>query len=208
MYFVTADGMRPAPLTHNPFNAIVMPRPIAWVSTVDAAGRANLAPFSYFNGVSSDPPYVMFAPNAAGLGTAKDTYRNLLDVPEFVVSLCTETDAAHVNATSASYPPGVDEFEACGVAKAASVQVRPPRVGSAPAALECRVYTTLALPKGADGRESHIVVGEVVGMYIADHLIVDGRVDERRIAPLTRLGYFDYGTLGRVFELKRPPTPD
>ena len=204
MFFATVDGMRPAPLRHNPLNALVSPRPIAWVSTVNAQGVANLAPYSYFNAVSAEPPYVMFAPNAKVPGLPKDTWANLCEVPEFVVSLVAERAAAAMNATSAPFAPGVDEFAACGVAAAPCRLVRPPRVAEAPAALECRVYRTVALPAGADGRDSHVVIGEVVGIHLDDALIVDGRVDERRLAPLARLGYLNYGTLGSIFALARP----
>jgi len=204
MFFVTADGMRPAPLSHNPFNALVMPRPIAWVSTLDAQGVANLAPYSYFNAVASEPPYVMFAPNAAAPGTAKDTWRNLEAVPEFVVNLVSEADGQTMNATSKPYPPGVDEFTACGIERLPSRLVRPPRVAQARAALECRVYQVVHLPP-AGGRENHVVIGEVVGIHIADEMITaDGRVDERLLQPLARLGYMNYGTLGDVFAMQRP----
>lgn len=204
MFFEPRHGMRPAPLKHNPFNAVVCPRPIGWISSISADGRCNLAPFSYFNGVSADPPYVMFAPNAKSADDIKDTYRNIVEVPEFVANVVSENDAVAMNQSSKPYPHGVDEFEACGIAKAASQVVRPPRVAAAKVAMECRVYQVVHLPKGDDGRESHVVIAEVVGMHIDDSLIVDGRVDETRWAPLSRLGYMNYGTLGRVFEMFRP----
>ena len=204
MYFETAKGMRPAPLRHNPFNALVMPRPIAWISTVNAAGIANLAPYSYFNAMSADPPYVVFGPNGKGPGVGKDTWENLLVVPEFTVSLVCAEDGQAMNASSQAFPAGVSEFEACGIASLPGQLVKPPRVASAKAALECRVYQSVALPRLADGRENRVVIGEVVGIYIADELIHDGLVDERLLQPLTRLGYMHYGTLGTVFELNRP----
>lgn len=204
MYFVTADGLRPAPLKHNPVNALVMPRPIGWISSMSASGSLNLAPFSYFNAVCADPPYVMFAPNSAHPGVNKDTYRNICEVPEFVANLVGEHDLRRMNATSAPLPYGENEFAACGIASAPSRQVRPPRVATALAAFECRVYEVVHLPVGADGRASHVVVGEVLGIYIADEVIVDGRVDERLLKPVARMGYMNYSTLGDVFELLRP----
>lgn len=204
MFYSIADGLRPSPLTHNPMNALVMPRPIGWISSISRDGVPNLAPYSYFNLVCSDPPYVMFAPNSARPGTAKDTYRNICEVPEFVVNMVGEHDVAAMNASSAPFPPEIDEFAACGIAPERSQLVRPPRVASARAALECRVYEVVHLPPAADGRESHVVVGAVLGVHIADHLIVDGLVDERRLEPVARLGYMNYGTLGQVFELARP----
>jgi flavin reductase (DIM6/NTAB) family NADH-FMN oxidoreductase RutF len=125
-------------------------------------------------------------------------------VPEFVVNLVSEADGVAMNATSKPYPPGVDEFTACGIERLPSRLVRPPRVASARAALECRVYEIVHLPP-AGGRENHVVIGAVVGIHIADAAITaDGRVDERLLAPLARLGYMNYGTLGEVFELRRP----
>ncbi len=204
MFFSVADGLHPTPLTHNPLNALVMPRPIAWVSSISATGIANLAPYSYFNLVSSDPPYLMFAPNAGRPGTAKDTYHNICVVPEFVVNLVGAHDLIDMNASSASLAPEIDEFHACGIATAPAQLVRPPRVASALASLECRVYQCLDLPASADGRVSHVVIGQIVGIHIADAVIVDGQVDERRLHPITRLGYMNYGTLGDLFELQRP----
>jgi flavin reductase (DIM6/NTAB) family NADH-FMN oxidoreductase RutF len=204
MFFSTAEGLRPAPLTHNPINALVMPRPIGWISSISADGTTNLAPYSYFNAVCGDPPYVMFAPNSAVAGTDKDTYRNICEVPEFVANVVGEHDAVPMNASSAPLKFGVSEFEACDIAAVPSKLIRPPRVATAKAALECTVYDIVHLPIGSDGRASHVVVGKVIGIYLADDLIVDGLVDERRLHPLTRLGYMNYGTLGKVFEMKRP----
>ena len=204
MFFRTQDGMRPAPLNFNPMNALVMPRPIGWISTLDAAGVPNLAPYSYFNLVCADPPFVMFAPNAKAKDELKDTWRNVNEVPEFVVNLVSEEDGAAMNRTSAPYPRAVNEFEACGVIALASELVRPPRVASAKAALECRVFQKVALPVSKDGRENFVVIGEVLGVFIADDVIANGRVDERKLRPLTRLGYMNYGTLGEVFEMNRP----
>ena len=204
MFIDTAAGMRPAPLKHNPFNALVMPRPIGWISTIDAQGRANLAPYSYFNAIAAEPPYVMFAPNGPAPGKHKDTYCNLLEVPEFVANVVSGANGAAMNATSAPLPPGTSEFEQCGVPALPSRFVRPPRVGNAFAALECRVFQIVRLPVTADGRENHLVIGQVLGIHIDEAAIRDGVVDERLLEPLTRLGYMNYGTLGEVFEMQRP----
>lgn len=204
MFFKTRDGMRPAPLTHNPVNALVCPRPIAWVSTIDAQGTPNLAPFSYFNAVSADPPFVMFAPNAKAAGAAKDSYANLLEVPEFVISLVSRAQAEQMNASSGVYPRGINEFERCGVASAPSHTVRPPRVANSHGAFECRVYQIVTLPVGSDERESHVVIGEVTGIHIDDAVIENGQVSERLLDPLARLGAFNYGSLGEIFAIPRP----
>ncbi len=204
MFFKTSEGMRPAPLKHNPVNALVCPRPIAWVSTLGADGTPNLAPFSYFNAVSADPPFVMFAPNAKAAGAAKDSYANLLTTAEFVVSLVSRAQAEQMNATSKIYALGVNEFERCGVTSAPSHTVRPPRVAGSHAAFECRVYQIIGLPVGSDQRESHVVIGEVTGIFIDDAVIVDGQVSERLLDPLARLGAFNYGTLGEILAIPRP----
>lgn len=205
MFFETSQGLRQAPLTHNPLNALVMPRPIGWISTQNAAGVLNLAPYSYFNLVSADPPFLMFAPNASAPGNDKDSWNNLLEVPEFVASLVGEHDLQPMNASSAPFPADVDEFAACGIASTPSRLVRPPRVASALAALECVVHQYIDLPPASDGRQSHVVIGRIVGLYIADGLITaDGRVDEQKLRPLSRLGYMNYGTLGEIFECMRP----
>ena len=205
MFFDTSQGLRQAPLTHNPLNALVMPRPIGWISTQNAAGVLNLAPYSYFNLVSADPPFLMFAPNAGAPGTDKDSWNNLLEVPEFVANLVGEHDLLPMNASSSPFPPEVDEFAACGIASAPSQLVRPTRVASALAALECVIHQTIDLPPAADGRQSHVVIGRIVGVHITDGLIsADGRVDERQLKPLSRLGYMNYGKLGEIFECLRP----
>ncbi len=204
MFFEPSNGMRPSPLQHNPLNALVCPRPIGWISTVDARACVNLAPFSYFNAVSADPPYVMFAPNAASPEVEKDTFRNIIDVPEFVVNLVSMELAQKMNASSASFSSDIDEFDACGIEPAASTIVRPPRVKQSKAALECTLYESVQLPGGADGRKSHVVIGKVVGIHIDDDLIVDGRVDETRLNAIARLGYFNYAGLGEILEIRRP----
>lgn len=204
MFFEPANGMRPSRLQHNPLNALVCPRPIGWISSIDANGGVNLAPFSYFNAVSADPPCVMFAPNAASAEAEKDTYRNIVEVPEFVVNLVSMELAQKMNATSAGFSADIDEFDACGIESIASMMVRPPRVKQSKAALECTVYEVVQLPVGADGRKSRVVVGEVVGIHIDDDLIVDGRIDEARLNSIARLGYFNYAGLGEILEIRRP----
>ena len=196
--------MRPSPLKHNPLNAIVCPRPIGWISTLTADGVPNVAPFSYFNAVSADPPYVMFAPNTKARGEVKDSYENLKAVPEFVASIVSAAQAEMMNATSAPFANGINEFDVCGIEASASECVRPPRVASSRAALECKVYEIVTLPKGADGRDSHVVIGEVVGIHIDDTLIEDGRVNVAALEPLARLGYSNYTTLGEILEILRP----
>ncbi len=207
MFYDPREDLKPAPLRHNPLNALVAPRPIGWIATLSADGTPNLAPYSYFNAFSADPPVAGFAPNAktaGGAGLAKDTLANVRALPEFTVSMVSAPFARQMNETSRDLPHGESEFEATGLAPAASRQVRPPRVQGARAALECRVLDIIGLPARPGGRASHLVLGEVVGIHIDDDLIVDGRVDSRALALVSRLGYFDYAVVDEVFELARP----
>lgn len=191
---------RPAALRHDPFKALVAPRPIGWIGSVDEQGRANLAPYSFFNAVSDRPPMVMFS--SAG---HKDSLRNIEASGEFTCSLATFALREGMNLSSAPLAPGVDEFDAAGLAKAASLRVEPPRVAAAPAALECRLWRTLQLPGSYT-----VVFGEVVAIYIDDACVKDGRVDTGALRLISRLGYMDYGVLepADVFTLNRPLTSD
>ena len=205
MFYQPGDDPRPPPLSHNPLNALVAPRPIGWIGTISGAGEANLAPFSYFNAFSADPPVVGFAPNAkAGQGGAKDTLANVREVAEFTASIVSAELAQAMNQTSSTVPRGQSEFELAGVTAAPSRMVRPPHVGEARAVLECRVVQVVALPSLPGGRGSHLVLGVVVGIYIDDGLIRDGRVDTLALRPVSRLGYFDYNVIDSLFEMPRP----
>lgn len=205
MFYDPLENLRPAPLTHNPFNALVAPRPIGWISTVSRNGVINLAPFSYFNGVSADPPCVMFAPNARNKESIpKDTYQNILEVPEFVANLATWESREAMNLSSKDFPPEVNEFDEIGLTAVPCEKVRPPRVGEAKVSLECRVTNVVTLPRGGDGRSSHVVIGQVVGIHIDDDVIVDGVVQEARLQPIARLGASNYVVVREVFEMRRP----
>ena len=195
-------------LPHNPFTAIVLPRPIGWISTVDASGRANLAPFSYFNAVSGTPPQVMFATNGAhASGGHKDSMRNALATGEFVANLATWELREAVNLTSAPAPRDVDEFELAGLTPVPSRLVAPPRVGESPVHLECRVITSVELPSPDPAAPNTVIFGEVVGIHIADEVLVDGLVDLGRLQPIGRLGYREYAVVREPFELTRPGWP-
>lgn len=147
---------------------------------------------------------VIFSPNAKNDTEAKDSYRNVLEVPEFVVNIVSAELKEQMNATSESVDYGVNEMEMVGLTAAKSNNVRPPRVAEARAALECIVYQIGDLPAGHDGRTSHYVVGQVVGIYIDDRVIRNGKVDETLIGQISRLGYFNYNEVTSVFEMKRP----
>jgi flavin reductase (DIM6/NTAB) family NADH-FMN oxidoreductase RutF len=196
-------------LKHNPFLALVAPRPIGWVSTVNAQGVPNLAPFSFFNAVSSRPPMVMFCANGThNEGGAKDSLANARATGEFVWNLSTWALRQQMNDSSAPAPHGVDEFAATGLTKIASRVVKPPRVAESPVHLECVVTQIVDLiPDEKTGAPNTVTFGRVVGIHIDDNLIVDGRVDITRARPLARLGYLDYASIDTVFEIKRPGWP-
>jgi flavin reductase (DIM6/NTAB) family NADH-FMN oxidoreductase RutF len=196
-------------LPHNPFNALVMPRPIGWISTVDPDGEVNLAPYSFFNGVAYVPPQVMFATTGPHLqGGRKDSITNAIASGEFVVNLATWSLREAINLTSTPAPHGVDELVLAGLTPVASHLVRPPRVAESPVHLECRVTTHVELP--TPDREAHtntVVFGEVVGIHIADEVLVDGLVDVTKLDPIGRLGYRQYTRVTEAFEMRRPGWP-
>ncbi|TYO90752.1 flavin reductase family protein [Oceanicella actignis] len=203
MRYRPADGHG---LPHDPFKAIVAPRPIGWISTVDEEGRANLAPYSFFNAVADRPPVVMYSTTGRklGLDERKDSLANIRRTGEFVVNLTSWDLREQMNATSAHLPHGEDEFLAAGLEKAPSVEVAPPRVAAAPAALECRLLQEVALPCWDETGENVVVFGEVVHIHIRDDMIVDGRFDLTRSRPLARCGYQDYAVIERLFQMRRP----
>jgi flavin reductase (DIM6/NTAB) family NADH-FMN oxidoreductase RutF len=206
MFFETASGLRPAPFKHSVYNALVVPRPIGWISTVSLEGVINLAPFSFFNSVSGDPPCVMYCPNSWKPGTreAKDSLTNAEETGEFVFNMCTYELREQMNATSAHMPASVDEMAAVGLEAAPCHLVKPPRVKAAPIALECRYLQTVHLPSSSTGSPNNIVIGQVIGIHVADEVITDGMIDVRKLNPLARLGYLDYATIDDVFAMKRP----
>ncbi len=194
-------GLDPHGLPHNPFKALVAPRPIGWISTLDAGGRPNLAPYSFFNAIADDPPMVAYANNGAKSGRAegKDTLANIRATGEFVANIVPFALKDAMNATSGPYPADADEFELAGLAAAPCRVVAPPRVADAPAALECRLWRIIDLP----GPANHLVIGEVVGVHIAESVLAEGMVDITRYRPVARLGYRDYAAVGEVFSMVR-----
>jgi flavin reductase (DIM6/NTAB) family NADH-FMN oxidoreductase RutF len=205
MFYTIEEGHRAAGLLHNPFNSIIAPRPIGWVSTVDTLGRPNLAPFSYFNAVAADPPMVMFAPNEKDTaGTQKDSLRNVAETGEFVVNVVPWRLRHEMNLTSAVLERGQSEFELAGLTPVASQLVKPPRIGESPASLECKVWEIIALPPGSGDRRYHLVLGRVVAVHIADDCIRDGKVDTVKLSAMARLGGFEYTSVDRVEIIPRP----
>jgi flavin reductase (DIM6/NTAB) family NADH-FMN oxidoreductase RutF len=188
-------------LPHNPFNAIVTPRPIGWISTRGTLGD-NLAPYSFFNAVAYVPPQVMFASTSTkeDRGDTKDSVAQLRESGVFCVNIVEEAMRDAMNTTSGPWQAGQDEFELAGIEKAECRTIDCPRVAAAPAALECKVVQVVQLP----GAANFVTFGEVIGVHMRDDCLVDGRFDVTRFRPLSRLGYRDYATVTEVFELKRP----
>ena len=199
---------QPHGLPHNPFAALVVPRPIGWISTLSADGVANLSPYSFFNAIAYEPPQVMFAgSNQHAEGGPKDAVKNIQETGEFVVNLAT-WDLRHVMSdTSTPAPRDVDEFEAVGIEKAPSELVAPPRVKASPIHLECRLSQIVQLEKSSDDAVNLMVIGVVAGVHISDEVIVDGKVDITKVRPVSRLGYLDYAVVDEVFSIPRPGWP-
>lgn len=191
-------------LPHDPFKAIVSPRPIGWISTRALDGRVNLAPYSFFNAISDKPKLVMFS--SVGM---KDSASFAIESGEFVANLATAPLAMALNRSSAPAPRGVSEFAISGLTEADCEIVAAPRVLESPAALECRVSQSFA-PIGLDGRPSEnvMVIGEVVGIHIDERILRDGMVSMELAEPLSRLGYLDYAVTREVFQMRRPREAD
>jgi flavin reductase (DIM6/NTAB) family NADH-FMN oxidoreductase RutF len=197
MFYEPAKGHR---LPHDPFKAIVAPRPIGWISTVDAQGRHNLAPYSFFSALASTPPIVSFS--SEGM---KDSPANAIATGEFVCNLSTVALAQAMNVTSAGVARGVNEFEMAGLTMAPCRLVKAMRVAESPAALECKVLQAIEL-HDVDGRPTnrHLIIGQVVGVHIDERYLKDGRFDTAAAQPLARCGYRDYAAVTEIFAMARP----
>ena len=187
-------------LPHDPFKAIVAPRPIGWVTSMSLKGEVNLAPYSYFNGVNSRHALVMFASEGR-----KDTVSFIAETGEFVCNLATWDLREAMNITSAPLPRGVNEMQRAGLAAAPSRLVKPPRVAASPCALECKLVKIVAL-ETANGKavDGHVVFGQVVGVHIDDRFIVDGMLDTAAMKPIARCGYDQYAVVESLFSMTRP----
>ena len=188
-------------LPHDPFKAILAPRPIGWVSTVDTNGLVNLAPYSFFNGLNSDPPIVGFSSEGR-----KDSVSNAEATGEFVCNMVTRDLAELMNATSANVSHDINEMALVGLDPATSRLVKPPRVARAAAAFECKVVQILPLHDLAgDALDSFLVLGQVVGVHINPRFLIDGRFDTAAARPIARCGYRgDYAEVTGLFEMFRP----
>ena len=186
---------------YNILISAVAPRPIAWVSTINAAGAPNLAPFSFFNVVCADPPLLGFSP-ALRNSESKDTLRNVRETKEFVVNVVTYELAEAMNLTSGEYEPEVNEFDLAKLTHAPSEKVRPPRVAESPVSFECTLRQILDFsPKPTSGS---LVIGEIVAIHIADANLKDGRLDRNSLDLLGRMGGLQYARTTQRFEMVRP----
>ncbi|MEM9248065.1 MAG: flavin reductase family protein [Pseudomonadota bacterium] len=199
MFYRPEDGHG---LPHNPFNAIVTPRPIGWISTRGADGAENLAPYSFFNAIAYVPPQVMFSststkPDRDG---TKDSVGNIAETGVFCVNIVAYDMRDVMNHTSGPWPREVDEFADAGIDRAPCETIPCSRVAAAPAALECKLTQIVDLP----GEANKLVLGEVTGVHIADAHLRDGLLDITSFQPLARCGYRDYAVVREVFPLRRP----
>jgi flavin reductase (DIM6/NTAB) family NADH-FMN oxidoreductase RutF len=189
-------------LPHDPFKAIVAPRPIGWISTMSAHGEINLAPYSFFNGLSAEPPIVVFCSEGR-----KDSVSFVEETREFVCNLATWELREQMNTTSGPYPRGIDEMKEAGLEPAPCLLVKPPRVKASPCAMECKWLQTVRLVD-VDGvpTQRYAVFGQVVGIHIDDRFIKDGLLDTAAMRPIARAGYHDYfvSTPETKFSIRRP----
>lgn len=192
-------------LSHDPFKSCVVPRPIGWISTLGADRVANLAPFSQFQNLTFDPPYVMFAANQKTDGRRKDSVVNAEQTGEFVYNMATYDLREAMNMTAQQVPLEVDEFDLANLTKAPSRLVKAPRVAESPVHFECRYHQTVRLPGNGTMGTVDVVFGEVIGIHIKDEFILpNGKLDILKIRPLARLGYYDYTSIESIFEMIIP----
>jgi len=201
LFYETKDNAHGLP--HDPFKAIVSPRPIGWIGTRGKGGSVNLAPYSYFNAISDHPKTVMFSSSGR-----KDSLRNAEETGEFTASMVSRVLAEKMNLTSIDAPYGESEFDIAELAMAEGRMVNAPFVAQAYAALECRVTNILeisslaGLPSG-----SFVVIGQVMGIHLDEAALTDGMLDMAIAAPVARMGYMDYCEGSQPFQMRRPTWP-
>jgi len=202
MFYETSDHHG---LKHNPFKALIAPRPIGWVSSKSEKGELNLAPFSFFNAMSDNPPTVVlgFSGNHSE-GGPKDTLANITALGEFVCNIVTYEIRDAMNATSEMVNRSVNEFDLANLTAAPSKIVGVPRVQESPVNMECKLLQVIDLPSNDASSPNRMVLGQVLGIHISDSIITEGMVDMTKYHPLARLGYKDYTAVMDVFSLNRP----
>ncbi|CAN5367009.1 flavin reductase family protein [soil metagenome] len=197
MIYDAIDNSHGLPI--DPFKAIVVPRPIGWISSVSKSGIPNLAPYSFFNAISEDPHYIVF-----GSSGHKDSLSNIEATGEFAANLATYELRDAVNLSSARVAPDVDEFKLAGVTAAPCKFIAVPRVAESPCALECRLFQIVPLTDDHGDVNNWAIFGRVIGVHIDERFIKDGRLDSAAMRPIARLGYSDYATVESIWRMKRP----
>ncbi|KAJ9490850.1 hypothetical protein VN97_g2394 [Penicillium thymicola] len=191
-------------LPHDPFKACVVPRPIGWISTQNKEGQANLAPYSQFNNLTFDPPYVMFSSNQTVNGTRKDTVVNAEQTGRFVWNLATWDLREAVNISAEQVPYGVDEFERAKVNKEPATLIDVPMVRESPVKFECEYHSTLRLPGNPPMGTVDVVIGRVIAVHIQDEVLTDGILDIKKTKPIARCGYYQYTVVTETFDMVIP----
>ena len=200
MFYEPKKGV---PFKIDPFKSLIFPRPIGWISSVDKNGVANLAPYSYFNAVTDEPPQIMFCSNGSSThGKYKDSLSNILHTKEFVVNFVTTLTRNQMNISSRDFKPDEDEFLLSNLKKKKSKLVKAPSVRDSPVNLECKLVKIIKLQSNSD-KTSTMVVGEVIGVYIKNKFIKNNRVDSVSMKYIARMGYSEYTTISSKFNLKR-----
>ena len=200
MFYEPKKGV---PFKIDPFKSLIFPRPIGWISSVNKNGVANLAPYSYFNAVTDEPPQIMFCSNGSSThGKYKDSLSNILHTKEFVVNFVTTFTRNQMNISSRDFKPDEDEFLLSNLKKKKSKLVKAPSVRDSPVNLECKLVKIIKLQSNSD-KTSTMVVGEVIGVYIKNKFIKNNRVDSVSMKYIARMGYSEYTTISSKFNLKR-----
>ena len=200
MFYEPNKGM---PFDIDPFKALIFPRPIGWISSVNRKGIANLAPYSYFNAVTDEPPQIMFCANGGSSHYKyKDSLSNILSTKEFVVNFATSSTRNQMNNSSKDFKPDEDEFILSKLKKKKSKLVRAPSVKDSPVNLECKLVKTIKL-KSDSKKISTMIIGEVIGIFIKDKFIKNNRVNSVSMRYIARMGYSEYTTVASKFDLKR-----
>ncbi|KAL5355747.1 hypothetical protein BJX96DRAFT_141808 [Aspergillus floccosus] len=202
MYY--QPGVTDHSLPYNPVKACVVPRPIGWISTKNKRGQANLAPYSQFNTLTFDPPYVMFSANQTDPGESKDTVINAEATGQFVWNLATWDLRHAVNISAQPFPYGVDEFDHAGVTKESATTIDVPMVAESPVKFECRYHSTVRLPENFPTGSVDMVIGQVVAVHIKDDVLTDGKLDIRKTLPIARCGYYEYAVIRETFDMVIP----
>ncbi len=206
MYYETSKNDHG--LRYNPLKACVVPRPIGWLTTMSAAGVVNLAPFSFFNLLSYDPPFVMFSSGTHETdGDKKDSVVNVEETGEFVYNMVTWAQREQMSQTALIIDRHIDEMAAAGLEPLPSRMVKPPRVKGSPVHFECRLHQIIELPGNKPAAKHHLVIGHILAVHIDDDALTpDGRLDILKLRPIARLGYMDYTSVDSVFQMeKRTP---